>query len=102
MESRAHAKANYTTGGKMSFMAHDLLECSENFQDSFKARAAIRDRATNSAKKPHVGIVGAGFAGLRCAEILVQKGFHVTILEARDRIGGRVCQTNFANHTVDL
>lgn len=40
--------------------------------------------------KPHVGIVGAGLSGLRCADILLQNGAQVTILEARDRIGGRV------------
>jgi hypothetical protein len=40
--------------------------------------------------KPHVGIIGAGVSGLRCAEILLQNGARVTILEARDRIGGRV------------
>ncbi|TAQ90828.1 hypothetical protein B7494_g874 [Chlorociboria aeruginascens] len=32
---------------------------------------------------------GAGISGLRCAEILLEKGYQVTILEARDRIGGR-------------
>lgn len=41
-------------------------------------------------KTPHVGIIGAGIAGLRCADILVQNGVRVTIIEARDRIGGRV------------
>lgn len=40
--------------------------------------------------KPHVGIIGAGLSGLRCADILLQNGAQVTILEARDRIGGRV------------
>jgi phytoene dehydrogenase-like protein len=39
---------------------------------------------------PHVCIVGAGVSGLRCADILLSQGFKVTILEARDRIGGRV------------
>lgn len=42
------------------------------------------------SSQPHVGIIGAGFAGLRCADILIQNGARVTILEARDRIGGRV------------
>jgi phytoene dehydrogenase-like protein len=42
------------------------------------------------ASTPHIGIVGAGISGLRCAEVLLNHGFQVTILEARDRIGGRV------------
>lgn len=41
-------------------------------------------------KIPHVGIIGAGVSGLRCADILGQNGAKVTILEARDRVGGRV------------
>jgi monoamine oxidase len=40
--------------------------------------------------KPHVLIVGAGFAGLSAGYHLAEKGCQVTILEARDRIGGRV------------
>jgi monoamine oxidase len=43
-----------------------------------------------ASKKAHVGIVGAGISGLRCAEVLLKNDFQVTILEARDRIGGRV------------
>ena len=39
---------------------------------------------------PHICIVGAGIAGLKCAEILLTHGIKVTILEARNRIGGRV------------
>lgn len=41
-------------------------------------------------KVPHVCIVGAGVAGLRCADMLLQHGVKVTILEGRDRVGGRV------------
>lgn len=40
--------------------------------------------------QPHICIVGAGMSGLRSAELLISAGFKVTILEARDRIGGRV------------
>lgn len=47
---------------------------------------------------PHVGIVGAGLSGLRCADILLQRGVRVTILEARDRVGGRVCCHTFSLH----
>ncbi|KAI8965161.1 FAD/NAD(P)-binding domain-containing protein [Daldinia sp. FL1419] len=51
---------------------------------------------------PHVGIVGAGASGLRCADILLSHGFNVTILEARNRIGGRICQSDELGYTVDI
>ncbi|KAI1498967.1 hypothetical protein F5X99DRAFT_391647 [Biscogniauxia marginata] len=56
----------------------------------------------NSIKNPHVGIVGAGVSGLRCADVLLSQGFKVTILEARDRIGGRICQSDELGYTVDI
>lgn len=41
-------------------------------------------------RKPHVVVVGAGVSGLRCADVLLQHGCRVTVLEARNRVGGRV------------
>jgi len=35
-------------------------------------------------------VIGAGIAGLRAAEVLVAGGRRVIVLEARDRIGGRI------------
>lgn len=35
-------------------------------------------------------VVGGGLAGLSCADVLVAGGHDVTVLEARDRVGGRV------------
>lgn len=45
---------------------------------------------SHNTRVPHVCVVGAGIAGLRCASMLLEKGVRVTILEARNRIGGRV------------
>jgi monoamine oxidase len=41
-----------------------------------------------------VAVVGGGIAGLAAADVLHDRGFEVVVLEARDRIGGRI-------HTVD-
>jgi monoamine oxidase len=40
-------------------------------------------------------VIGAGLAGLSAAYKLVLKGWHVTVLEARDRVGGRVFSYHF-------
>lgn len=48
-------------------------------------------------------VVGAGFAGLSAAKRLKDAGFEVVVLEARDRIGGRVhTSTNPSGTTIDL
>lgn len=42
-------------------------------------------------------IVGAGLGGLRCASLLASHGIASTVLEARDRIGGRVLSVTVPN-----
>ena len=60
-----------------------------NSQKTTHDEAMLRSVASKG-RKLHVGIVGAGFAGLRCADVLLQHGHKVTIFEARNRVGGRV------------
>ena len=40
--------------------------------------------------RPRVVVIGAGFAGLAAALTLAEAGIGVTVVEARDRVGGRV------------
>lgn len=42
----------------------------------------------------HVLILGAGIAGITCAKTLQDHGYQVTVLEARQRIGGRLWNIN--------
>ena len=52
-------------------------------------------------KHDDVIIVGAGLAGLACARELVRAGRRVTVLEAADRVGGRVATDTVDGFRVD-
>jgi monoamine oxidase len=47
-------------------------------------------------------IIGAGIAGLGAAHALVERGHEVLVLEARDRVGGRVHTSTIGSVPVDL
>lgn len=48
-------------------------------------------------------IIGAGFSGIACAAKLLENDFEdVIILEAEDRIGGRIHSIDFGNGKLDL
>ncbi|WP_296638420.1 FAD-dependent oxidoreductase [Polaribacter sp.] len=52
-----------------------------------------------SAYKIH--IIGAGVSGLIAAQILENYGYHPTIIEATDRVGGRVKSDSYKGYTLD-
>ena len=47
--------------------------------------------------KKQIGIIGAGFAGLTTALELHESGYRATVLEARQRVGGRVWSIRLSN-----
>jgi monoamine oxidase len=49
-----------------------------------------KEQTTGPVRRVDVVVVGAGFAGLTAARTLVKAGRSVAVLEARDRVGGRV------------
>ncbi|ROV98805.1 hypothetical protein VPNG_08392 [Cytospora leucostoma] len=73
---------------------------SQGIEQAMESVNANSKEMRESDRVPHIGIIGAGLAGLRCADILLQHGFQVTILEGRERIGGRLYQDRLANGVV--
>ncbi|MFJ2306947.1 protoporphyrinogen oxidase [Streptomyces sp. NPDC087787] len=50
----------------------------------------------------HVVVIGAGIAGLAAAHRLLQQGARVTVLEAAERVGGKLLPGEIAGVRVDL
>jgi monoamine oxidase len=64
------------------------------------SRGTGRGRRREAA--PDVLVIGAGVAGLTAARELGRQGLSVTVIEARDRIGGRVHTVrDFCDHPVE-
>ncbi|MFL6778933.1 MAG: flavin monoamine oxidase family protein [Sphingomicrobium sp.] len=76
-----------TVGGAgVAFLGMEAL----GLVHSTPARADNFELPRGSGRGKSVVILGAGIAGLVAAYELKQAGYQVTVLEARDRVGGRV------------
>lgn len=52
---------------------------------------------------PKIVIIGAGVAGIAAARKLLERGFrNILVLEAENRIGGRIQTIPFGGNVVDL
>ncbi|MGW1778180.1 protoporphyrinogen oxidase [Streptomyces sp. NPDC002143] len=58
--------------------------------------------ATGTGTGHHVVVVGAGIAGLAAAHRLLGRGARVTVLEASDRVGGKLLPGEIAGVRVDF
>ncbi len=67
-----------------------------------KTGPAVRPGSPAADPDTHVLVIGAGMAGLTAARALAEVGVTVTVIEARDRIGGRLHTTELAGAPVDL
>ncbi|KAL9591469.1 MAG: hypothetical protein Q9179_007691 [Wetmoreana sp. 5 TL-2023] len=87
MEGRANSR-NYSPPDPMSRVRQDLNGHHSNRDSSPHGDVGpMLRKVMPKGRKPRVCVVGAGAAGLRCAQVLGQKDIDVTILEARDRTG---------------
>ncbi|MBT3153704.1 protoporphyrinogen oxidase [Streptomyces sp. CHD11] len=57
---------------------------------------------THAGDGPRVVVVGAGIAGLAAAHRLLERGARVTVVEASDRVGGKLLPGEIAGARVDL
>ena len=57
---------------------------------------------SSTSSKTDVVVIGAGTAGLAAARRLVELGADVVVLEARERIGGRVLTLHDPNTPVPI
>ncbi|CAF2123774.1 unnamed protein product [Brassica napus] len=65
-------------------------------------RQMRRGGESMKTRSPSVIVVGSGFAGISAARTLQDASFQVTVLESRDRIGGRVHTDYSFGFPVDL
>lgn len=81
--------------------------CCSDLAVGFEA-ATFMESAPNEAtctvrsESKKVVVVGAGIAGLRAAAVLHRHGLEVVVLEARNRIGGRILTSRTGNNVRDI
>lgn len=78
---------------KMSRIQDDVerMRSHESVQSPVPSRdPEMLCRTAPRGRRLKVAVIGAGVAGLRAADRLLQHDVDITVLEARDRVGGRV------------
>ena len=63
---------------------------------------AEEEKTNINIKRKKVIVIGAGMAGVTAAKQLLENNFDVTVIEARERPGGRILTSNIGNISVDM
>ena len=74
----------------LSLGASYIISCEDNDMLGIDTESDSSDESDNNNNSKKVIIIGAGISGLVAGYELTIAGHNVTILESRDRIGGRV------------
>ncbi|MCM2422814.1 NAD(P)/FAD-dependent oxidoreductase [Streptomyces sp. RKAG293] len=85
--------AGEATSSEAPSTAHGALE---------SGRRAAAQVISAAEEGEHIVIIGSGFAGIGCARALVDQDYQVTVLEGRDRIGGRIWTQHIAGVPAEM
>lgn len=81
--------------GAATLVGASLAACAQDRPETSPPPAGERD--------VDVAVVGAGIAGLAAADVVARAGLRTVVLEARDRVGGRIWTSNrWSDLPVDL
>lgn len=101
MSQSLYARLNNRFGAPVSgmqrreFLRASLVAGAGLLLSGAAARAALASRFSAAAKR--IVVIGGGFSGLTAAYELQAAGYDVTLVEGRDKVGGRVLSFNDAN-----
>lgn len=76
--------------------------CSDLVAFDMTPKELIEGTHAARSERKKVIVVGAGVSGLHAAAVLHRHGCEVVVLEARDRIGGRILTSRKGDHVRDI
>ena len=62
----------------------------------------VKSRESAGSTVKTVAVIGGGITGLVCARRLSQQGFHVTLIEAAENLGGQIRRAKVAGQYIDM